>query len=191
MFPSCRPPDSFKPVLQGISETSSLPRPSTPLSLKPFVLLHDPLTLRIYSNLPPIPPLPPPIQQSFSLTPKRTAKRDPWPREVAIEIYSHILRLQEHYDRKSTGRRVREYTAKTANFFIFRTLIPTDERVMGDFAEGWYIVKTGQQGQSTGSGLGRGDDAGGLEDIAKTGREKCREIWKQMNIQYTSESDEE
>jgi hypothetical protein len=191
MYPSSRPPDSFKQVLQDISATSLIPRPSTPLSLKPFILLHDPLTLRIYSNLPPIPPPPIPVQQSFSLTPKRTAKKDPWPRETAIEIYSHILRLRGQYDRKSSGRRVREYTAKTANFFIFRTLIPADERAMEDFAEGWYIVKTGQPGQSTGSGLGRGDDAGGLEDIARTGREKCREIWKQMNIQYTSESDEE
>jgi hypothetical protein len=69
--------------------------------------------------------------------------------------------------------------------------VPTDERSMGDFAEGWYIVKKGQVGQGATSGLGRGDDAGGLEDIASAGREKCREIWKGMNVQYTSESDEE
>ena len=62
---------------------------------------------------------------------------------------------------------------------------------MSDFAEGWYIVKTGQVGHGAGSGLGRGDDAGGLEDIAKSGREKCREVWKGMNIHYTSEIDEE
>ena len=41
------------------------------------------------------------------------------------------------------------------------------------------------------SGLGRGDDAGGLEDIAKQGREKCRQVWTEMNVLYTSESDEE
>jgi len=63
---------------------------------------------------------------------------------------------------------------------------------MVDFAEGWYIVISGQTGQgSATSGLGRGDDAGGLEDVASTGREKCREIWKLMNSQYTMESDEE
>ena len=60
---------------------------------------------------------------------------------------------------------------------------------MADFAEGWYIVKTG--GQVGMSGLGRGDDAGGLEDIAKQGRERCREVWKEMSVQYTSESDED
>ena len=53
-------------------------------------------------------------------------------------------------------------------------------------------MKMGQVGHATASGLGRGDDAGGLEDIAKTGREKCREIWKHnMNVQHTSESDDE
>jgi len=41
------------------------------------------------------------------------------------------------------------------------------------------------------SGLGRGDDAGGLEDIAREGREKCREVWREMGVQYTLESDEE
>jgi hypothetical protein len=62
---------------------------------------------------------------------------------------------------------------------------------MGDFAEGWYIVKIGQVIQGAGSAsLGKGDDAGGFEDIAKSGREKCREIWKQMNI-HSEESDEE
>jgi hypothetical protein len=62
---------------------------------------------------------------------------------------------------------------------------------MVDFAEGWYIVKTGQIGQGAGSGLGRGDDAGGLEDIAKAGREKCREVWKLMDVQSSMESDDE
>jgi hypothetical protein len=146
---------------------------------------------RICSTLPPIPPPPPLVQQSFSLTPKRIAKRDPWPHDHAIEIHSHILRLRTLYDRRSNGHRAREFTAKTDNFFIFRTLLATEERSMVDFAEGWYIVKTGQIGQGAGSGLGRGDDAGGLEDIAKAGREKCREVWKLMDVQSSMESDDE
>jgi hypothetical protein len=146
------------------------------------------VTHRVYSTIPPVPPSSLPTQQSFSLTPKRNVKRDPWPRDHAIEVHSHILRLREQYDRKSNSRSVREFTAKTTNHFIFRTLVPTDDRAMTDFAEGWYIVKTGV---SQGTGLGRGDDAGGLEDIAKAGREKAREIWKMMNHQYRSESDEE
>jgi hypothetical protein len=82
---------------------------------------------------------------------------------------------------------VREFTAKTPNFFIFRMLVPTEERGRGEFAEGWYVVK---MGMGT-SGLGRGDDAGGLEDIAREGRVKCREVWREMSVQYTLESDEE
>ena len=82
---------------------------------------------------------------------------------------------------------MREFTAKTANFFIFRTLVATEKR--RGIAEGWYIAKTGLVGQGT-TGLGRGDDAGGLEDIAKVGREKCRQIWREMNVQY-EEIDEE
>jgi hypothetical protein len=62
---------------------------------------------------------------------------------------------------------------------------------MAEFAEGWYVVKTGGSGQVGGSGLGRGDDAGGLEDIAKAGREKAREVWKSMSIRSPIESDEE
>ena len=191
MYPSSKPPESFQPILQDLVSLPTSPRPPTPQSLKPFVILHDPVTLLIYSTLPPVPTPPPPHLQSFSLTPKRPVKRDPWPRDQAIEIHSHILRLREQYDRNSRGPKVREFTAKTTNFFIFRTLVPTDERSMGDFAEGWYIVKKGQVGHGATSGLGRGDDAGGLEDIARAGREKCREIWKGMNVQYTSESDEE
>jgi len=191
MYPASKAPETFKHILPDLTSLSTVQRPSTPQSLKPFVILHDPVTLRIYSTLLPVPPPPSPPHQSFSLSPKRPVKRDPWPRDQAIEIHSHILRLREQYNRNSTGPKVREFTCKTANFFIFRTLVPTDERSMSDFAEGWYIVKTGQVGHGAGSGLGRGDDAGGLEDIAKSGREKCREVWKGMNIHYTSESDEE
>ena len=82
---------------------------------------------------------------------------------------------------------------------MFRTLVPSDERSMTDFAEGWYIVKiSGGQGTpsgggsgTAGSGLGRGDDAGGLEDIARSGREKCREIWRSMKVGDATESDDE
>jgi len=191
-YPSTKPPpdSSFKQILKEISSPVSIP--PTPQDLKPFILLHDPVTHRIYSTVPPIPAPTIPAQQSFSLTPKRNpVKRDPWPRDHAIEVHTHILRLRQQYDRKSTGRRAREFTAKTSNYFIFRTLVPTDDRAMSDFAEGWYIVKTGQPGQGAGAGLGRGDDAGGLEDIAKAGREKSREVWKAMSVQYPTESDEE
>jgi hypothetical protein len=190
MYPNSKSPSetAFKHLLEEISTPTST-RPSTPLSLKPFVLIYDPIALRLYSTIPPVPvsgaPLP-----AFSLTPKRNVKRDPWPREHAIDVHSHILRLREQYDRKSNERRVREFTAKTGHYFIFRTLVPTDERSLSDFAEGWYIVKTGSS-QTTGSGLGRGDDAGGLEEIAKAGREKCRETFKAINIQYTNDSDQE
>jgi len=132
------------------------------------------------------------MTQSFSLTPKRNPKRDIWPYDHALELHTHILRLREQYHHQASGPRVREFTAKTPNFFLFRTLVPTDERSVTDFAEGWYIVKTGGQISQGGmSGLGRGDDAGGLEDIAKQGREKCRQVWTEMNVLYTSESDEE
>jgi hypothetical protein len=200
MYPSSNPPESFINILQDLTSPSTIPRPSTPQSLKPFIIVHDPVTQRIYSTIPPIPSPPILQQQSFSLTPKRPNKRDPWPRDHALELHSHILRLHTQYDRNSqSGRRVREFTGKTSNFFIFRTLITTDERRMAEFAEGWYIVKTGSgqvggHGGNSGigmSGLGKGDDAGGLEDIAKAGREKCRDVWKEMNIQNTSESDEE
>jgi hypothetical protein len=70
-------------------------------------------------------------------------------------------------------------------------LLASDERGMAEFAEGWYVVRTGGSGQGVGSGLGPGDDAGGLEDIAKAGREKVREVWKSMNIRSPNESDEE
>jgi hypothetical protein len=66
---------------------------------------------------------------------------------------------------------------------------------MAEFAEGWYVVKTGVVGQAGGaggmsSGLGRGDDAGGLENIAKVGREVCRDIWRGMSV-LNSDSDDE
>jgi hypothetical protein len=63
---------------------------------------------------------------------------------------------------------------------------------MAEFAEGWYIVRTGAaiSGQREASGLGRGDDAGGLEDIAKVGREKCREIWNGMSVRNSDSDDE-
>jgi len=66
--------------------------------------------------------------------------------------------------------------------------VTCEERGIGEFAEGWYVVGSGL---GAGSGLGRGDDAGGLEDIAKAGREKCRQIWAEMNVQDTTESDED
>ena len=109
---------------------------------------------------------------------------------MALEIHTHILHLRDQSPRSQRGgvsRGVREFTVKTPNFFVFRTLCPSDERGVDDFAEGWYIVKIsgGQPG-----GLGRGDDAGGLEDIARSGREKYREVWKGMNDD-TMESDDE
>jgi hypothetical protein len=184
MIPSSKPPETFKQILQEISSPKSIPRPPTPQSLRPFTLVYDPLTLRIYSTIPPVPL--PTSQQSFSLTPKRNVKRDLWPRDHATEIHSHILRLREQYNLST--RKVREFTAKTTNFFFFRTLVASEDRTWDQFAEGWYIVKSGQVGQG---GLGRGDDAGGLEDIARTGRVKCREIWKVMNVRYDVDSDEE
>src|SRR5208282_1639039 len=99
MYPSSNPPESFQHILEDLVSPSTLPCPPTPPSLKPFVIIHDPLTLRIYSTLPPVPSPPPPPLQSFSLTPKRPVKRDPWPREQAIEIHSHILRLRDQYYR--------------------------------------------------------------------------------------------
>lgn len=166
-------------------------RPPTPLSLKPFTLIYDPLTLRLYSTIPPVPPPPPPPSQAFTLTPKRTVKRDPWPYDHALEVHTHLLRLREQYSHPSTTH-VREFTAKTGNYFFFRTLIPSDDRSWDELAEGWYIVKPGATQGTGGAGLGRGDDAGGLEDIARSGREKCREIWKVMNMQqYTPDSDDE
>jgi len=65
-----------------------------------------------------------------------------------------------------------------------------------DFAEGWYIVRIGsgsahaQVGAGANVGLGRGDDAGGLEDVARQGRDKCREIWRQMNFVYKLDESE-
>jgi hypothetical protein len=114
---------------------------------------------------------------------------------MALEIHTHLLHLRVEYPPKRKpsglapgkgGRGVREYTMKTPNFFIFRTLVPADERGVEDFAEGWYIVKTAS-GQG---GLGRGDDAGGLEDVARAGCEKVREVWKDMSFD-TVESDDE
>lgn len=186
MYPSTNPPESFKEIFKDLTQPPLLPRPPTPQSLKPFILLHDPLNQRIYSTIPPIPPPQTLPQQSFSLTPKRTVKRDPWLRDHALELSAHILRLREHY---SHHPRVREYTAKSSNFFIFRTLVPSDERSVKEFAEGWYVVKLGAQGGA--GGLGRGDDAGGLEDVARQGREKCREVWREMSVLHTLESDEE
>jgi hypothetical protein len=187
MFPSTKPPESFKEILKDASKLIIPPRPLTPQSLKPFVIVHDPVTRQIYSTLPPVPPPPLPLQQSYSLSPKRPVKREAWPHDNAIEIYSHVLRLKDQYPRSTN--KVREFTAKTSNFLIFRTLVTTEERTMSEFAEGWYIVKSG--GQVPGSGLGRGDDAGGLEDVAKSGREKCRKIWKGMNMDYIEGEEEE
>jgi hypothetical protein len=107
---------------------------------------------------------------------------------MALEIHTHLLHLRAEYapKHKPRGRGVREFTMKTPNYFIFRTLVPADERSVEDFAEGWYVVKIAS-GQG---GLGRGDDAGGLEDIARSGREKVREIWRGMNFDI-GESDDE
>jgi hypothetical protein len=172
------PPDkSFKHILQEISAQKVTIRPTTPQSLKPFILLHDPLNMRIYSTIPPIPPPPPPPHQSLFLTPKRSSqKRDPWPREQALEVHSHILRLRTH------PRQVREFTAKTSQFFIFRTVLVSEGRE----AEAWYVLRTGG-----GGGLGKGDDAGGLENISRIGRERCMEVWKKMSLLDTLDSDGE
>ena len=85
MYPTSKPPETFKHILPDLTSLSTVQRPSTPQSLKPFVILHDPVTLRIYSTLLPVPPPPSPPHQSFSLSPKRPVKRDPWPRDQAIE----------------------------------------------------------------------------------------------------------
>lgn len=81
-----------------------------------------------------------------------------------------------------------------------------EERRSSEFAEGWYILKAGSAGGNGGGvlpgqggagaaagALGRGDDAGGLEDVARMGREKCREIYALMSAgsRLIEESDEE
>jgi hypothetical protein len=91
----------------------------------------------------------------------------------------------------SSTSRAREFTVKTSGYFFFRTYVYSDDRAWGDFAEGWYIGKVGQL-QPGGVGLGQGDDAGGLEEIARDGRIKCRDVWRSMNAQqYTKDSDDE
>lgn len=52
-------------------------------------------------------------------------------------------------------------------------------------------VPTQGSGSGQASGLGRGDDAGGLEDVARMGREKCREIYALMSARSHEDSDEE
>ena len=185
MAPSSKPPNTFKSILQ--ENVASL-RPSTPQTLNPFILVHDPLTKRLYSTIPSIPPAPPPQQNAFTLSPKRIPKREIWSHAEGIELHTHILRLRAHYSHHPPRRQARDITAKTPNFFIFRTLLATEERSLEDFTEAWYIIKLVGQG---GGGLGRGDDAGGLEDVSRTGRVKCKEIWKEMDIRCFGESDEE
>jgi hypothetical protein len=192
-----KPPDPPELILKLLISPPPTSRPTTPPSLKPFIILHDPIVHRTHSTLPSIPsppPTPPPSANpfTFSSPTKRPVKRDPWPRDAALEIHTHILHLREQYQhqRAHTGSRVREFTVKTPNFFIYRTVVPCDERAVADFAEGWYVVKIASGQQQGSAGLGRGDDAGGLEDIARSGREKCREIWREMNDD-SMESDDE
>jgi hypothetical protein len=84
-------------------------------------------------------------------------------------------------------------------------LLAEEERRRSEFAEGWFVLKAGSTGGNGGGlpgqgvtgtaagGLGRGDDAGGLEDVARMGREKCREIYGLMcaRSRLSDESDEE
>ena len=185
-LPICEP---FPVPLEEVQSLSTA-RPPAPQSLKPFVLVFDPLTLRLYSTIPPIPQVPSSNSQPFSLGSKRPLKRDLWSYEQALDVHSHLLRLRSYYTHSSTSH-AREFTVKTSSYFFFRTLLHSDDRSWGDFAEGWYIVKTGAT-QTTGTGLGRGDDAGGSEDIAREGKIRCREIWRLLNVQdYTRDSDDE
>ena len=62
------------------------------------------------------------------------------------------------------------------------------------YCENWWTgggAGVGGVGGGSSGGLGRGDDAGGLEDIARYGREKCREVWKGMNARNRFEESDE
>jgi hypothetical protein len=132
--------------------------------------------------------------------------REQYPRRSHDASKQHIGFGQRGKRHGGNGERAREVTVKTQGWFIFRTLLAEEERRSSEFAEAWYILKAGSAGGNAGGGLpgqgsvgaavgalGRGDDAGGLEDVARTGREKCREIYKLMSegSRLSEESDDE